>query len=57
MTEKPDMKALVFNFLENLPALIEHAKLDAKLKRAQYQALVKEGFTEAQAIELLRPKA
>lgn len=53
----PDMKALVFNFLEHLPALIEHAKLDAKLKRAQYQALVKEGFTEAQAIELLRPKA
>lgn len=53
----PDMKALVFKFLENMPALIEHAKLDAKLKREQYLALVKEGFTEAQAIELLRPKA
>ena len=53
----PDMKALVFKFIENMPALIEHAKLDAKLKREQYLALVKEGFTEAQAIELLRPKA
>lgn len=56
MTEKPNLKTAVFNMMENLPALLEHAKLDAKLKRGQYLALVREGFTETQAIELLRPR-
>lgn len=56
MSDKPNMKAAVFQMLENLPALLEHAKLDAKLKRAQFLALTSEGFTDAQAIELLRPR-
>lgn len=56
MNEKQTVKSAVFAMLENLPALMEHAKLDAKLKRAQFVALTKEGFSEAQAIELLRPR-
>lgn len=55
--KKPDMKAALFSILESMPVLLEHVKLDAKITRAKFLALVKEGFTEAQAIELLRPKA
>lgn len=42
-----DLKAL-------LPAMIENAVLVARLRRASYLALVNEGFTEAQALELCR---
>lgn len=35
-----------------LPILIEHAARTAKLRRAMFTALVKEGFTEAQALDL-----
>jgi len=37
---------------ENLPALLELAGINAHLVRAKYVALVKEGFTEAQALDL-----
>lgn len=42
----------VRNLRENMPALLEMAQLNAQLNRAKYLALVKEGFTEAQALEL-----
>ena len=53
----PKMKELLFKALEEFPAMCELYKLDAKQQRVRFLALVKEGFTEAQAIELLRPKA
>ncbi|MDQ0082922.1 hypothetical protein J2W35_003281 [Variovorax boronicumulans] len=37
---------------ENLPALMEMGQLNAQITRAKYLALVKEGFTEAQALDL-----
>lgn len=38
----------------NLPILLEYASLQAQLKRAKFLALVKEGFSEQQAIELVK---
>lgn len=38
----------------NLPAMIEYNQIDARLKRARFDALVAEGFTPAQAIELCK---
>lgn len=39
---------------EQLPALMEFAELQARLTRTKYNALLKEGFTEVQAIELCK---
>jgi len=36
----------------NLPASLEYAGIQAKVWRAKYLALVKEGFTEGQALDL-----
>lgn len=37
-----------------LPALMEMAALEARVNRVRYEALMREGFTDAQALELLR---
>jgi hypothetical protein len=37
---------------ENLPASLEYAGIQAKVWRAKYLALVREGFTEKDALEL-----
>lgn len=39
---------------ENLPALMELKQLDAKLCRVKFVALVEQGFTPEQALELCR---
>ena len=39
---------------DNWAAQVEFARLRAKLMRVRYQALVAEGFTEAQALELCK---
>lgn len=36
-------------------AQLEFFALDARIARAKYLALVKEGFTEAQALQLCKP--
>lgn len=48
------MKALLFEAIEQLPVIMEFAKIDAKQTRAKYLALVAEGFTPEQAIELYK---
>jgi hypothetical protein len=45
-------RAAVDNLRRILPEMIEHAALLAKIRRASYLALVEEGFTESQALEL-----
>lgn len=40
---------------DNMPALIDAARMQAKLVRVRYLALVAEGFTEDQALELCKP--
>lgn len=42
------------NLIENLPAVVESLELSAKLTRIKFLALVKQGFTEIQALELCR---
>lgn len=38
----------------DIPFLLDHAVLAARVKRAYYEALVSEGFSEAQALELCK---
>lgn len=45
-------KALSEEIRRNLPTLIANADIIAKIRRANYEALVREGFTEAQAMDL-----
>jgi hypothetical protein len=52
---KPDpLAAAVRAMRENLPALLEYIAIDAQFTRARFLALKKEGFTDAQAVELAR---
>ena len=53
----PQMKALLHKAIEEFAVMCEFYAIDAKLKRCQFLELVKQGFSEAQAIELLRPRA
>lgn len=46
------MAQLVAGMREDILAHIEYESLRAKLTRAKYLALIKEGFTETQAMEL-----
>ncbi len=45
---------LVKIFRDNLLAHQEYAQLDAKVKWAKYQALIKEGFSPEQALNLCK---
>lgn len=52
---KPDeFAAAIEGMRRNLDNFVEHAKLTAKIKRAYFNALVAEGFTPEQALELTK---
>lgn len=56
-TDAPNLAAMrvaLLNHYEMAPILIEMQAVEAKIKRAKYLALVGEGFTEAQALELCK---
>ena len=55
MNNEPDIetKIKIEVMMEELPNMIEHFKLIAKLKKAQFDLYVKEGFTEEQAMQLI----
>jgi hypothetical protein len=50
--DKVNFAQAVKSLRENLPASLEYAGIQAKVWRAKYLALVREGFTESQAVEL-----
>lgn len=54
MKAKDEVQASLEMMRRELPKLIEHAALVAQVKRAYFIALVKEGFTEVQALELCK---
>lgn len=52
MPERNELIAGVEYLRRNIAAVIELAQLQAKVKKATYDALLAEGFTEDQALEL-----
>lgn len=52
--EGDNLAAAVAEFRRKLPAMIEHHKLLARLQRAAFVHYVREGFTEEQALELVK---
>ncbi|MGB1561548.1 MAG: hypothetical protein ACPHN2_08630 [Sinimarinibacterium flocculans] len=53
-TQPDKVKAAGEVLARNLHALIANAPLVAKLKKAQYDAYIAEGFTPQQALELIK---
>ena len=39
---------------DNLPALLELQEIESKLLRRKFLSLLREGFTDAQALELIK---
>ena len=63
MTDKPsvvpigakdDLLASLEALKRTLPHMVEHAAIVAAVKRSYFDALVKEGFSEAQALEIIQ---
>lgn len=52
--ETDKLRASVEEMRRTLPLLIEYHQLDAKLRRARFDALVAEGFNAMQALELCK---
>lgn len=52
--EGDKLAGAVDEFRRKLPAMIEHHKLLARLQRAAFVNYVREGFTEDQALELVK---
>ncbi len=50
--QKDDFMTSVAVLKRDLPALIEHAKLVAKLRKESYDAHIANGFTKDQALKL-----
>lgn len=50
---QPDkLQAAIAETRRNLPVLLENADIMAQMRKANYDALLRTGFTEAQALEL-----
>jgi hypothetical protein len=54
MNELEKLQQSLAAYRMNLPVLIEYQILNAQVTRAKYNALLKEGFTPEQAVQLCR---
>jgi len=52
--QKDELQATVDGFVRQMPAIIEYAVANAKVKKASYDALISEGFTAEQALQLIK---
>jgi hypothetical protein len=52
--ETDKLRAAVEKMRRTLPLLIEYYQIDAKIRKARYEALIAEGFNPAQALELCK---
>lgn len=49
-----ELEQLLVDFKADLPTHLEFQKISAKVARTKYDACIKEGFNEAQALELCK---
>lgn len=54
--EQVSFAQAVKNLRDTLPAMLEWQALQARLQRARFEALVREGFTADQALYLVKEK-
>lgn len=55
LTGTPDkQRAQIEEYKRNLPVILEFWAIDAEIKRTKYLALLRQGFNEAQALELCK---
>lgn len=52
--EADKLRAAVEAMRRTLPLMIEYEKLNAQVRRARYLALVAEGFTPEEALEIVK---
>ena len=52
--ERDNLIAAISQMTRNMPQMIEYERLQAKLKRERYLALIENGFDQNQALELCK---
>lgn len=53
---KIEMEMAIDEMRRNLPFLIQNAALQAEFLKAKYDSLVTQGFTEQQALEIIKTR-
>lgn len=51
--QRLEAEMAIHNLVQNMDVFIEHQQALAKIRKAKYDALVKEGFTNEQALHIV----